>query len=145
MRVCERCKGEKETTSKGFTSVDGTVYPDKTSQCYACKGEGTFPELDLLAIAAHFIASRGKNKNKLRAAFPSPSRGDVNLTRAYYVWRLARFHGGADMTMPMTADMLISGDPFKKELASMAEVVAKATFGTDKAAAFRWGRAFGMI
>jgi hypothetical protein len=41
--------------------------------------------------------------------------------------------------MPMTADSVTSGDPFKPELDAMADMVAKKVFGTNMAAAYRWG------
>lgn len=49
------------------------------------------------------------------------------------------------MTMPMMADLFVRGDPFKAELDKLADSVAKEQFGTDLAAAARWGRAFGLI
>jgi len=52
---------------------------------------------------------------------------------------------GADMTMPITADMAVRGDPFKAELDAIADKVACAAFGSKYRAAARWGRAFGMI
>lgn len=143
---CTRCNGEKVTTSKGFTSLEGKVYPDRTSPCYCCQGQGVFPPIDVGAIVKLIIASQGKNKGKLRASFTSPFRSEgVDKARAYYVWRLARFHGGKDVTLPMTADMIIRGDPFQKELDALSEEVAKHSFGTDLAGAIRWGRAFGII
>jgi len=146
MPICTRCNGEKVTHSKGFTSVDGRVYPDRTDPCYCCEGRGEFPEFSAGPILALIIAKQGKNKGKLRAAMVSPLRGDgVDAARAYYVWRLARFHGGKDVTLPMMADMVIRGDPCKKELDELSEEVAKHSFGTDMAAALRWGKAFGII
>jgi len=66
-------------------------------------------------------------------------------SRAYYVWRMARFHGGADVTMPVVASVLRGNDPFVKELDALAELVAKKVFGTDMAAALRWGSALGFL
>ncbi len=146
MMACTRCKGEKVTHSKGFTSIEGKVYPDRTDKCNACNGEGTFPIVDIPAILARIIVTQGKTKGRLKSAMPSPWKTtDVNETRAYFVWRLARFHGGKDMTMPMTAYMVVSGDPFRKELDTLSDAVAKAAFGTDLAAAAVWGKAFGLI
>jgi hypothetical protein len=146
MNECTRCKGEKATHSPGFTSLEGVVYPPESRPCYCCDGRGDFPEVDTPAILAGLIASKGKNKGKIRASMVSPLRSEgITAARTYYVWRLARFHGGKDCTLPMTADMVVRGDPFKKELDTLSEQVAKASFGTDMAAAVRWGRAFGMI
>jgi len=42
--------------------------------------------------------------------------------------------------------MLFSGDdPYLPVLDALADIVAKKAFGTDLAAAFRWGNALGMI
>lgn len=46
------------------------------------------------------------------------------------------------MTMPMTAHMLINGDPHQKALETFSDIVAKKFFGTDMAAAQAWHRAF---
>lgn len=140
--VCKRCQGKGEKTTDGFTAVDGTVYPSRTYPCRNCMGTGQFPELDEQKIRELIIATRGKNKGKLKSAYPSPyNPTHANETRAYYVWRMARFHGGVDVTMPMTASMLIDGDPLVKELDKIADTIAKESFGTDMAATRRWMRA----
>jgi len=56
---------------------------------------------------------------------------------------MARFHGGKDVTMPVTATCLIDGDPFEDMLGKVAELVAVKAFGTDMAAAYRWAGALG--
>ena len=48
------------------------------------------------------------------------------------------------MTMPVIADMIIGGDPYREELEKMASEIAKLFFGTDLAAAMLWGRALGF-
>ena len=63
----------------------------------------------------------------------------------YYVWRMARFHGGADVTMPVSAVMEIAKHPWIRELDALADRVARRVYGTDLAAAHRWGRALGHI
>ena len=147
-RDCLRCKGTGTTFSKGFTYGDKT-YPDRTETCTRCKGEKVYQEPNLSTIMEQITTERGapKGSRKFRAAFPSNLKhwSDRDAARAYYVWRLARFHGGKDMTMPMTAETVIGGDPFHKELETMADAVAKIYFGTDMAAARRWGRAFGIV
>ena len=65
--------------------------------------------------------------------------------RIYYVWRLARFHGGADVCLPMGATMDSHADPFIKELDTIADKVAKMVFGSDMAAAYRWGGLLGRV
>lgn len=136
MKNCTNCEG------KGvYTFLSG-----EERECIYCQGRGTFPELDIAMIRGLVIANQGKNKGKLRSSLVSPLRKEgVVKSRAYYVWRMARFHGGADMTMPITAEMLAKGDPYIEDLEKLADEVAKENFGTHMAGAFRWGRAFGMI
>ncbi len=145
MKNCTRCEGKGTVTFKGFTYGE-TVYPDEAKTCSACQGRKTFPEVDVKDILSRIIAKQGKNKDKLRAAYVSPLRSEgVEANRAYFVWRLARFHGGKDMTMPVVADMIIGGDPFKDKLDEIASALAKHFFGTDLAAALVWGRHFGLV
>ena len=48
---------------------------------------------------------------------PKPSQEDIAGRRAAYVWRWARFHGGADVTMPCTVDNAGSLDSGRIQLA----------------------------
>jgi hypothetical protein len=117
------------------TICDGTgrsKYDDR--ECYSCDGRGTFGPPNEQAIRS---AVRGRNG--LRT---SPRGLD---TRAYYVWRMARFHGGVDMSMPVMAATLIHGDPYVEELDALADALAREYFGSDLRAALRWGSALGMI
>lgn len=140
---CLSCLGSKTRFCKGFTSLEGKVYPDETRECYKCEGRGEYPAVDFRDILSRVLATKGKNKGRIRAAFPSPSRNEgVNANRAYYVWRMAQFNGGKDMTIPMTAQMLIGGDPHWKALERFSDEVAKRFYGTDMAAAQAWHRAF---
>lgn len=155
-RNCGRCKGagfnvtpaQEEFSYTDSTTGRTTHYaatPEKTQKCTYCDGRGDFPSIDI-----DMLLTAIKGRKGLRSAAPKPrdgSRGygDLHDHRAYYVWRLARFHGGEDVTMPMTVTMLIHHDPFQKELDAIADRVAKAAFGTDLAAAHRWGRALGHI
>jgi hypothetical protein len=66
----------------------------------------------------------------------------VDAQRAYYVWRLAQFHGGVDMRMPMVAGMVVRGDPFLDDLDALADETAKKFLGSNMRAAARWHRAF---
>lgn len=142
-RNCTRCNGTCRVHSKwavenGYEGPEGKV-------CVFCKGTGQFEGLDVQAIVDTLFTKRGKTR-RFRKSFPQKLDHYSSRfgARCYYVWRLARFHGGADVTMPMTADMLTHADPFKKELDAMADIVAKKVFGTDKAAAYRWGRVLGF-
>lgn len=148
VRNCERCKGEGTTFSKGFTYGEKT-YPDKTETCHRCKGAKTFTTPDYVKLFEMVTTGRGMpdGKRKMRTA-PDKKWDQYNSidgARAYYVWRLARFHGGKDVTMPMTATTLLHGDPFYKELDRMSDIVAKRGYGTDMAAAMRWGTALGFV
>jgi hypothetical protein len=139
-RPCLTCKGEKILVSKAFTSLEGKHYPERRSQCYACRGAGEFMAPDIEAILAAI-----KGKKGLRSSRPVDKRDAPGSARPYYVWRMARFHGGADVTMPMCASMDVGGDPFRVELDAIADSVARRVYGSDLAAAHRWGRAFGYL
>ena len=147
-RDCTRCKGVGTIFRAGFTH-EGTTYPDKTETCSRCHGAKQMQAPDWDLILKQITTSRGlpKGQSKLLASFPSKLNHyrDREAARAYYVWRLARFHGGKDMTMPVTAEMVTGGDPFMEELSAMSDIVAKRFFGSDMAAAQRWGQAFGII
>lgn len=141
-QVCTRCKGTGTRTSPAFDQ-----YPERTYSCHYCEGRGQFPALNVQAIAELITAGKG-DKQRFRKSWPSKlspwNNKDVTVRRAYYVWRLARFHGGADVTMPMTADMMNAGDPFKPVLDHLSDLVAKRVFGTHMAAANRWGSLLGF-
>jgi hypothetical protein len=143
-RACTRCNGTGITHSQ-WAKDRGSEGPEGRP-CHTCKAKGSFEGLDIQGIVDIILTKRG-NKRSFRKSFPSnlDRYGNVLHGRAYYVWRLARFHGGKDVTMPMTADMILHGDPFKKELDQLADVVAKHAFGTNMAAAARWGMALGFI
>lgn len=129
-RPCRSCDGN------GRRAVYGRE--GETRACYTCEGAGRLAALDELAIRAAIRGRKG-----LRTA-PPEKRG-VAGARAYYVWRLARFHGGVDVTMPVMASTLIHGDPFVRELEALAETIAREWLGTDLAGAVRWGSALGYI
>jgi len=131
-RDCKRCKG------KGI--CEPCFEGDTRTKCHACGATGFFIAPDETEIRALITATRGKNKGKLKTgmnSFKTPAR-------AYYVWRMARFHGGADTTMPIMAGVLNRSDPFEPELDALADVIAKESFGSNMAAALRWGRALGL-
>ena len=140
METCKRCNGEGKTFHKAFdyTYTDGRVehHADRWDRCYTCDGAGSFPEPDFAAILEAIKGRKG-----LRAK--APERKDLAGRRAYYVWRLARFHGGADVTLPMTAECISDGDPFRKMLEAVAVQVAERVFGTSRAARARWAPLLG--
>jgi len=147
--TCTKCKGTGELVFGGWARADGSTYPESRHKCSSCCGTGQFAPIDEKAILEAIMATKGKNKGKIRASMSSSDgfrkRGDATIPRAYYVWRIARFHGGVDVTMPIMADTLISGDPCKKELDALADKVAKEQFGSNMRAAIRWGRALGAL
>lgn len=144
---CRRCKGSGRYTSRGFTAQDGTVYPETTRPCSSCDGRGDFPAVSVESILT-LISTGKKDARRFRKSWPSKANvwrtRDALTCRAYYVWRLARFHGGADVTMPMTAMTVVEGDPHRAVLDAMADVVARKVFGTDRAASARWGSVLGF-
>lgn len=146
MKPCICCSGVGTTILEGFTSTEGKVYPTRTITCTSCNGEKNFPEVEESFIRALLIAGKGKNKGKIRAAMTSPSKNDgVMAARAYYVWRLARFHGGVDVTLPVTAEFVVRGDPYRNELEKLACKYASEFFGSEMKGAARWAKAFGII
>lgn len=132
-RPCNSCKGTK------------VARWDATKPCPTCDGRGDFPKVELASILERIFAKQGKNKGKLRASMTSPWGEDatVEASRAYYVWRLARFDGGIDVRMPVMAGLACHGDPFQKELDLIASAIAKRAFGSDMAGALVWAKAMG--
>lgn len=155
VRACLHCKGKGTTFHAGFQALanddgsPGTIYPDRTQKCYKCNGDKEYPAPDFQTLLEMITTARGmKNgERKILSSFPSKLKRyeDRKANRAYFIWRMARFHGGKDMTQPFTASLLIGGDPFYEELEVMADNVAKAYFGSDMEAAKQWARAFGIL
>jgi len=143
--ACTRCDGAGERPS--------ILYPEKMQRCLSCHGVGAFSPIDeseVKAFLSLLISSRGKNKGSLRASWswkrqPEDDLGRKRFERAYYVWRIARFHGGVDMTLPMMAQMYADGDPCIEQLEALADLVAQAYLGSNMRAAQRWGRALGYL
>jgi len=150
-----RVRGIARDLGLDYYRIDGEDYyghnrPHRTDPpCQACKGRGTWDAPDVDAILATISAgqkSKTGRKPTFRKSWPSTTdRSTVEGSRAYFVWRLARFHGGADVTLPMTAETLSSADPYRAYLDRIAENVAAHVFGTDRAGAYRWGQALGAI
>ena len=132
-RTCKRCEGGGITIRKAF-SYEGRHYPERRDPCLSCDGRGYFLPPDAGEIIEQI---RGRKKG-LMSKRPDDAR-------AYYVWRTARFHGGADVTMPMMASLEVRSDPFIAELDVIADKVAAEVFGTAMAGAHRWGRALGYL
>lgn len=142
-RHCTRCKGTGMVHSQ-WNKDNGYEGPEG-KKCSCCKATGVFPGLDVTKLVDALFTTRGKTRRFRKSYTSTKGFNDIHEARVYYVWRLARFHGGADVTMPMTADLLLRADPFKKELDLIAEHIARRVFGTDMAAAYRWGTALGFV
>jgi hypothetical protein len=123
---CSKCsKGMTEP----YTLSNGDVLPAR--KCPYCNGETLFTRPDLSLIVKAIKGRKG-----LRSKRPDDSR-------AYFVWRMARFHGGADVCAPVMAGVEIAGDPYIPLLDFLAELVSQRVYGTDMAGALRWAHAMG--
>jgi hypothetical protein len=127
---CTRCEGTG-LTKPIIDSEAGVNIPAKT--CPWCEGGGRFHAPDVTALLKLI---KGRKPGTLRSKRPEKSR-------AYYIWRFARFHGGQDVTLPMQASFEVMGDPFIPLLDAVAEKVAQTVYGTDLAASVRWAHAMG--
>ena len=135
VRACTRCNGAGYNLKDGFSYVteDGKhrSHPTRWEVCYCCDGVGLFHAprpTDLIQQV------KGRKPRTLRSKRP-------DNTRSYFVWRLARFHGGKDVCLPMGADMDIAGDPYKEVLDELARLIAKAYFGSGNFGTARWQQA----
>lgn len=140
MQPCQRCHGIGSLVHSAFGS-----YPAKRAECPYCHGYGEYPDIDIPRVLADItLPAKAGSKRPIRKSSPPGDRRTVNGSRAYFVWRLARFHGGIDVTMPIMAEVAIEGDPYHKELDELAGRVAERVFGTQRAAAARWSGLLGI-
>jgi hypothetical protein len=156
---CTICAGKGHTMRHIFLkfSVTGPDYQGNTVQageygytpderpdpCVWCKSRGTFPALDepaMLAILDACTVSKGKTKGRIKASRPKHGI-TVEAKRAYYVWRLARFHGGVDCTLPMMADLDVRGDGERPKLEALSRLLAAKAFGSADIGTDRWRQA----
>ena len=128
VKECTSCKGSGRYHSDAFTGSDGKLWPAIDRDCYSCDGRGTFEAPDVAAIWA---AIKGRKPGTVRSKRPDDGR-------AYFVWRMVRFHTGADVTLPMVASMEISGDPFRDDLDRLAEIIAAKLTGHRSVGVTRW-------
>lgn len=144
--ICPRCDG-----SGRMPSLFPTVYApeaDGMIACRDCDGQGDLPPLDEAAIRRLI---KGRAPMSLRSNRPVYAAADadrvvaLNHRRAYYVWRMARFGGGIDVTLPVMASMSLRSDPARAELDKLADTIAREAFGSDLRGAARWGRALGVL
>jgi hypothetical protein len=129
---CKKCDGTGKRTRYSWET--------ELETCRDCDGVGSFPPVDEQAI-------RDSLKSRKGAVRSTPPFGTTMETlhqrRCYYVWRMARFHGGVDMTMPMVASLWCGDDPMIDALNKLTDALAREAFGTDLQAARTWGRALG--
>lgn len=133
--ACTSCKGAGYRLKDGFTynREDGKLvsYPTRWESCGSCNGAGWFHAPSVTQLIKQV---KGRKPRTLRSKRPDD-------TRAYYTWRLARFHGGRDVCLPMLAEVDIAGDPYRELLDQLAQVIAKAYFGSGNVGAARWQQA----
>lgn len=132
IRTCKHCGGS------GYFSP-GT--------CTTCHGEGRLVEpneerLLLLVLKSDDSIRRTRPR---QAETGDSSSYKVACSRAYAIWRLARFNGGKDTRMPVLAELELHGDPYSDEIHEIADRVARKQFGTDMAAALKWSKALGYM
>lgn len=137
---------------------------------------GKLPKIDLdllrsrlsaddFEIARRVVATRGKNKGRLRASFPRDRKviDDPTVGRARYLWRMLAFGWSPNPThqcMPVMAEFDLpiptglhyteAGEIRRSEIARMTEVekimdevIRETEPGTLPHGALRWGRALG--
>jgi hypothetical protein len=142
-RICTLCKGTGITKYETMPEI-----PERP--CYACEGTKEFSEPSLPEIYP-FI--RNAKSGKLYSTSMHTKAGrerskhidPITRRRAQYIWRMARWHAGADSSGfnlggAVMADMEIHGDPWRLELDKMADQVADDCYGkgANLRAARRW-------
>lgn len=125
---CRKCNGSKLTIHESFTALDGRIYPRTEKPCIWCDGIGTFDKPDIQSLVT---AIKGRKPGKLRSKRPDD-------TRAYFIWRMVRFHTGDDVCLPMAAQMDVAADPYRELLEQVAEHVAAHLTGHSSAGRARW-------
>ena len=120
---CTRCGGLGEVD---HWRRDGSKLP-----CDCCDGRGTFEAPDLEQLCA---AIKGRKPRTVRSKRPDDPR-------AWFLWRMVRFHTGKDATLPMTATIAIEGDPFKPTLDAAAKIIARHFTGKESIGSARWRHA----
>lgn len=121
--ACDKCNG---TGTEPERFIYDRLFPAR--QCLTCDGAGKFsrPEFsDLWPLI------KGRKAGTVRSKRP-------DNPRAYFLWRMIRFHTGADVTLPVTASWGISGDPYQPLLDALAEAAAARLTGHKSAGVARW-------
>lgn len=149
-KACTTCKGLGNLTLEGFRMTDGKWYPAVTRACHSCGGAGTFQGPNFQAILSQLLVRDG---SRVKASLSSSeclrldgSRNRLapgSWVRTYYVWRWYRFHAGTDVTLPMTAEYLLGGDPYRELLESFAGQLAHWVTGRRSVGVARWAPLLG--
>ena len=109
--------------------------------CATCAGQARVT-IDPDAIRRAIRSTQGPNRYHLRQS----NCGMRSTFGAQYVWRMARFHGGADTTMPVMCFYSIGvygligpeAQAVLDLLDPLADEAAFEEYGTDTAAAQQW-------
>jgi hypothetical protein len=126
---CGRCNGTGIYVSREITGDDGKIIiARKESACSWCDSVGYFVKPDIETLVKLI---KGRKPGTLRSKRPDDSR-------AYFIWRMVRFHTGADVCLPMMAGLEISGDPYQEMLDAISEMIAQKMTGHKSAGRARW-------
>ena len=151
-RPCLKCNGKGATENRWHQRLketpDNPIYQnlgkDPLELCkYACDGSGYYEAPDF-----HRLFDMVKGKVGLRFNRPYFAKGEKRKAmqpldriledRAYYVWRMVRFHSGIDVTLPVMAVSDVRHDPFKAELDKYIDELALKFYGSNMRGANRW-------
>lgn len=104
--------------------------------------------VDSVAIAKAMIVKGAFRRSRPKAVGYDPKPGKA-VFGAGYVWRMIRFHNGADMCMPVMAPDYVGGSENKElidHLDKVVDAIGDALFGKVQMmrAAAGWGRALGL-
>ncbi len=102
-------------------------------KCMPCKGTGSFDRPDFGKIYQLIKGRTGVRQN--------PPSND----RAFYVWRMVKFHAGLDVKLPIEAIARVAADPWVDDLEQAAEYLARMWYGTASAGVSRWGPLLGLL
>jgi len=125
---CKRCEGAGTQTLSNFGAPEGVYRPARTRLCVWCNGAKTFARPDIKALLQSILSKR--SSTGLVSKRPKDDR-------AAYLWRWIRFHGGQDVTLPMTFDLY--GDPYEDYLGEVAQYAARRMYGHRSVGVTRWG------
>ncbi len=137
---CPKCKGTG-TYSHCWDKTSGDFKP---GPCDRCNATGKQDKPDISAIIALISKTDKAGKKTIRKSKPDLDEyRNILHGQVYYVWRMVRFHSGKDVTMPVCAMSCVRNDAWLDLLDLMADQISAKVYGTNMAAAYRWGNALG--